>query len=66
MTSRLRPGGPTVAVRRGGDEIGVEGERTSVDGGVNSDDGGEGPLTNASKDGPALRRSLKLLRWRWD
>lgn len=61
MISRFRPGGPTVAVRSGGIEVNSGGERKWVDGGVNSADGGEGPLMNWSKDGPALRRSLNVV-----
>ena len=61
MISRFRPGGPTVAVRSGGIEVASGVERKSVGAGVNSAEGGEGPLINWSKDGPALRRSLNVV-----
>ena len=61
MISRFRPGGPTVAVRSGGVEVDSGGKRKSVGAGVNSAEGGEGPLINWLKDGPALRRSLNVV-----
>lgn len=55
-----RPGGPTRAVRRRGDVIGdVE---NSEDGGAGDSRDGE-PVTNSSREGPELRRSLKVV-WR--
>lgn len=61
MTSRLRPGGPTVAVRTGGLDVDVGDARKLVEGRVNSEESGAGSLMNSSSDGPALRRSLKVV-----
>ena len=48
-------------MRSGGIEVDSGGEWKSGGAGVNSAEGGEGPLINWSKDGPALRRSLNVV-----
>lgn len=65
VCSRLRPEGPVRTMRGGSrEEVGCVGERKSLDGGDNSEEGGSGLFAKSSREGPALRASEKVVRGR--